>query len=130
MLHQLTHVPSEAYAPVVDGGASLLPVATLAIEAYDALGARAPRLVDAYALQGAPLPIPSRMHERVAALTERIGGDGLVHAAERLAALYADDAWLAPAWLDAVTACAHMAHVHAQWPVSYTHLTLPTICSV
>lgn len=124
VLHQLTHVPSEAYAPVVDGGASLLPVATLAIEAYDALGARAPRLVDAYALQGAPLPIPSRMHERVAALTERIGGDGLVHAAERLAALYADDAWLAPAWLDAVTACAHMAHVHAQWQGTRSLLVL------
>lgn len=114
VLQQLTHAPCEAYAPLVDGGASLLQAATLAIEAYDALGARAPRIVDAHAQQGAPLPIPSRVHERVAVLTDQIGGDGLVQAAERLAALYVDDAWLAPAWIDAVTACAHMAHVHAR----------------
>lgn len=127
VVNELAHEPRTGYAPVRDGGATLLQVATLAAEAYEALGPRGARLVDAHAMRGATLSnlsISTSIHDRLSALVDRIGGDGLVRECERLAALCAQDTWIAFAWLDAVTACAHMANVHARLHGTRALLTL------
>ena len=108
------------YARIHDGSTHLLRVATLAAELYDSLGPRAPRLVDAYIAEAqrtaSPMRvrIPTSLHGRLSALIEQMGGDGLVREAERLVTLYQHDSWPSFAWLDALTAYAHMAGVHAR----------------
>ncbi|SHO77674.1 Uncharacterized protein MSYG_2016 [Malassezia sympodialis ATCC 42132] len=96
-----------AYEPVRAGGARLLQCATLAAEALGALGARAPRLVDAALERRASVrdvaQVPPAVRARCAHLVREMGADAFVREAERLVAL-GDDGATAPTGLAATTA--------------------------
>lgn len=124
VVNDVARSPSELYAPILAGQAPLLQLATLAAEALGSLGPRAARLADAAvatalrAPSGAlsavqQLPVSSAVLERLPALADRLGGDGLVQQwARYVEVLVQDD--VAVEWLPAATATVLLASMHAR----------------
>lgn len=95
VVNTLARDPNPAFEPVRTGGAPLLRCATLAAEALSALGARAPRLIDAALERRAAIPtvlsVPPAIQERCAQLVQEISAETLVRDMERLVGLWDED---------------------------------------